>query len=153
MARGDIHWFAAADEYMKKGDSLNLSADTIKVGIVTSALTPAVGLADPRWGAGGSNNFSANEVATHAGGYTGPVAMTNVTYTRSSGVNKLDWDDFTIPMDASGFSNGAWGIIYDDTDAGKHALGYIDLGGPVGNTTGPLVFNMNAAGVLLSTAS
>jgi hypothetical protein len=52
----------------------------------------------------------------------------------------------TIAQDAGGgFTTGAWGIIYNNTDANKRALGYVDLGGPVGNVAGPITFEWNGA--------
>jgi hypothetical protein len=152
MARGDVKWFASFLLKSKNGGAFNLATDSIKIGIVTSTTAPSVSTADPRWGAGGSTDFSANQVATGTG-YTGPVALTTQTYTRSNGVDTFDADDVTIPQDASGFTNGAYGILYDDTVAGKYAIGFIDLGGPVGIQSGPLNIVWNASGIFTETAS
>lgn len=146
MARGDVKWFASFDLTAKRGVSFSLhSADTLKLGIVTNAQVPAVDTADPRWGSGGSTNFSTSQVAT-ATGYSGPITLTGVTYTRSLGVNALDFNDVSINSDAAGFANAYYAIIYDDTVAGKYCLGFIDLGGPVSIVTGPLNINLNAGG-------
>ena len=32
-----------------------------------------------------------------------------------------------MTQDASGFTNGAYGIIYNDTDSGKRALGFVEI--------------------------
>lgn len=152
MARGDVKFFASFLQKSKAGVAFNLLSDTIRLAIVTGTTVPTVGTADPRYGTGGSTNFATNAVATGTG-YTGPVALTGQTYAASAGVVTFDAADVSIPQDASGFSNGAYGIIYDDTVAGKYAIGFVDLGGPVGNVSGPLQIVFNAAGILTETAS
>jgi len=143
MARGDIHWFNRAlfDAAKKLHD---LSSDALKLGIVNNTTAPTVNTADPRWGSGGTTDFSANQVAT-ATGYTGPISLTTVTFTQVSNIPTLRADIVTIPQDAGGFSNGYWGIIYNNTDAGKRALAYVDLGGAVGNVNGPIDIDWNGA--------
>ncbi len=87
---------------------------------------PAVATAVPAWGAGGTTNFSTNQVGT-GGGYTGPITLASVTWTSVSGVPTFRAADIVIPQNASGFSNGAYGIFYDDTDAFKRGFAYIEL--------------------------
>ena len=56
MAAGDVLY---TDQYLvdvQEGIH-NQETDSIRVGLVTSATTPAVTTADPRWGAGGSTNW------------------------------------------------------------------------------------------------
>lgn len=153
MARGDVKWFASFALKAKQGVGFSLNgSDTLKMGIVTSSNVPTVDESDPRWGAGGSTDFSTNQVAT-ATAYTGPITLASVTYTRSAGVDTLDFADILVAQDAAGFTNGAYGIIYDDTVSGKYAIGFIDLGGPVSLQSGPLVVTWNASGVLQETAT
>lgn len=128
MATGDVHWFAAG--LLQLGTKVHdLTSDTFKVGVVTTATVPTRDTAVPAWGPGGSTNFSSNQVGT-GGGYTGPITLTSVTWTiigSGPGVPTLRAADVVIPQNASGFSNGAYGIIYNDTDANKRALGYVEL--------------------------
>lgn len=152
MARGDVKFFANFDLRSKNGVSFNLATDSLKLGICNNTTVPTVGTADPRWGAGGTTDFSANQVATGTG-YTGPVTLTSVTWTRSAGVNTLAAANVAIPQDAAGFTTGYWGILYDDTVAGKYAIGFVDLGGPVSIQGGALNINWNASGVGTDTAS
>lgn len=152
MARGDVHIFAAFERSTKAGVSINLTSDTIKMGIVTNGTVPTVSTADPRWGAGGTTNFSSNQVATGTA-YTGPITLTSVTYTQASGVNTFDAADVSVSQDASGFTNGYYGIIYDDTSAGKYAIGFVDLGGPVSIQGGALNIVWNASGIATETAT
>lgn len=130
MAAGDFVWFRAG--LLAIGNAqINLGSDTFKAGIVKSAansgIDPSATTADPRWGSGGTTNLSSSQVAT-AAGYTGPVTLTSVTWSLVSNVPTLRGTIPTIPNNASGFTNGRWMIIYSDTDAGKRAIGYYDLG-------------------------
>lgn len=146
MATGDIKWFA--EGLTGLGNKLhNLSSDTLKLGIVTTATVPSMTTADPRWGTGGTTNFSSNQVAT-ATAYTGPITLASVTWTNVSGVPTLRATDVTVAQDASGFTNGAYGIIYNDTDAGKRCLGYIELSsaGSASIVSGSLTINFQGAG-------
>lgn len=143
MARGDIKWFAQGlhDLARKIHD---LGADDIRLGIVTSATAPAVNTAQPHWGGTGTTNFATNQVTTGTA-YTGPISLTETLALTASGFD-FRLTDVTIAQDAGGgFSNAAWGIIYSNTDANKRALGYLDLGGPVGNVSGPIPIEWSGA--------
>lgn len=145
MAAGDIKWFAQA--LLDMGKKLHdLSADTLKLGIITSAVTPSLSTSDPRWGAGGSTNLSTNQVATGGTSYTGPQTLASVTWSLVSNVPTLRSTDVSLAQDASGFTNGRWGIIYNDTDAGKRAIGFIDFGSDRSLATGSLTINFGGAG-------
>lgn len=152
MARGDIKIFAAFEHTSRSGVSFNLASNTLKLGIVGNGVTPTVSTTDPRWGSGGTTDFSAQQVATGTA-YTGPITLTNTTYTRSSGVVTLDFDNVTVSQDASGFTTGYWAILYNDTVAGKYAIGYLDLGGPVSIVGGPMTITFNASGFWTDTAT
>lgn len=150
MATGDIKWFAAGLKAL--GDKVhNLGSDTLKLGIVTNATVPSIDTADPRWGAGGTTNFLSNQVATGGASYTAPVTLASVTWTTvgsGPGVPTLRASDITLAQDASGFTNGAYGIIYNDTDASKRAIAYIELssGGAASLVAGSLTINFQGAG-------
>lgn len=145
MAAGDIVWFdqALLDLGIKRHD---LSADTIRVGFITSAVTPTTTTADPRWGSGGGTNLSSSSVATAGTSYTGPIALATKTWAIQSGVPTLRADVITMAQDASGFANARWGVIYNDTDAGKRALAFIDLGSDRSLVTGSLTLDWQGAG-------
>lgn len=143
MARGDIHWFNRA--LFDLGKKLHdLGADTLKLAIISNVVAPDVNTPDPRWGAAGSTNLSSNQVAA-ATGYTGPIALTSVSWTQVSNIPTLRAAVPVIPQDAAGFANGWWGVIYNDTDAGKRCLCFVDLGGAVGNVNGPLTVDWAGA--------
>lgn len=147
MATGDVTWFDQA--LLDLGKKIHdLSTDVLKLGLVTSTVTPSATTADPRWGAGGGTNLSTNAVATGTA-WTGPVTLASVAWTIVAGTPTLDAaDPAQIAQDGSGFTNARWGIIYNDTSAGKQALCFIDLGSDRSIVTGPLSITFNASGVL-----
>lgn len=142
MARGDIKWFAQALHDL--GNKLHdMDSDDIRMGVVSNSTVPAVNTTAPHWGGTGTTNFATNQVGT-ATGYSGPIALTE-TWTLTAAGADFRLVDVTIAQDAGGFTTGYWGIIYNNTDANKRALAYVDLGGPVGNVAGPIDFAWNGA--------
>lgn len=122
----------------------------IKLGIVTTTTVPTTDTAIPHWGGTGTTNFATNQVST-AGGYTGPVTLASVTFTEIGSAPKvptLRATDVVIPQNASGFANGAYGIIYNDTDANKRALGYVELSsaGALSIVSGSFTIDFQGAG-------
>ena len=122
------------------------ATNTIKMGIITNAVTPAVADSDPRWGAGGAQNYSTAEV-TPGGNYSaGGATVSGCTSTLSSTVTSLNaTSPLTIAANASNPTGAYWGVFYDSTDAGKHVFGYVDLAGPLSLVAG-LVLNFNNTG-------
>ena len=157
MAQGDTVLFNKFVEDM--GDKLyNLSGDTFKLALVKSSanggIDPTATTADPRWGAGGTTNLLSSEV-TPGGNYTtgGESLSTTITdnWTISSNVSKFDGDDVSIASNASNPTNARWGIVYDDTDAGKRAIGYVDLGSDSDLSGGNFTLAWNASGIFTLT--
>jgi hypothetical protein len=145
MATGTIKWFAQA--LLDLGNKIHdMDGDTLKLGIVNTTTTPAISTAAPHWGGTGTTNFATNQVATGTG-YTGPITLANPSWTIVSNVPTFRADVVTIPQDASGFTNGAWGIIYNNTDANKRALAYVEIsaGGTAGIQAGNLVIDWSGA--------
>lgn len=148
MATGDVTWF---DRFVEDiGNKLhNLSSDDIYVGLVSNATVPTAATADPRWGAGGTTDFSANEVTPggnySAGGVNCSVVLTD-NWTSAAGVHKLDIDNVSIAQHASNPTGVYWGIIYNWTDTGKRAIGFVELGGPLDLTSGPFSITWNPSG-------
>lgn len=147
MATGDVSWFDQA--LLDLGEKIHdLSSDTFKLGLIASVVTPVTTLSDPRWGAGGGTNLSTDKVA-EATAWTGPVTLASVTWALDSGTPKFDAaDPAQIAQDAGGFTDARWGIVYNDTAAGKQALCWIDLGSARSIVTGPLTITFNASGIL-----
>jgi len=147
MAQGDITVFNQFIEDM--GTKIHdLNGDTIKLGLVTSTVTPTAATSDGRWGAGGSTNFSTNEV-TPGGNYaTGGADVVN-TYSQTSGTGTFDASDtaMDITSDPSNPTNVRWGIFYNDTSAGKEAIAFLDFGADTDLTAGDLDITVNASGL------
>lgn len=150
MAQGDVLDFNSFAENL--GNSLfDLSGDVFKMGIVDNTIVPTQIAVDSRWGAGGTVNFATNEV-TPGGNYAagGPSLSAVITdnWTSSAGVHTFDGDDVNIAQNAANPSGAFWGIIYDDTDAGKRCLAYVDLGGPIDLSAGLFTITWNANGII-----
>ena len=81
--------------------------------------------------------------------WTGPVTLASGSWSIVGGTPTYDAaDPSTIAQDASGFTDARWGIIYNDTDTGKRALAFLDLGSARSIVSGPLAITFNASGVL-----
>ena len=155
MATGDIKWFQQG--VLDLGNKIhNLSSDTFNVGIVTTGTVPAMSTAAPHWGGTGTTNFATTQVGT-GGGYTGPFALAGVTWTIVSGVPTFRATDPVVASNASGFTNGAYAIVYNSTDANKRAICFIELSstGAISIATLSLTIDFQGAGtdVLVITPS
>lgn len=148
MATGDIKWFRQG--LMDLGNKIHdMDGDDWRLGIVDTTITPAISTAAPHWGGTGTTDLSANQVAT-ATAYTGPIALSSEAWALITGGVAMDFADVTIAQDASGFTDGAWGIIYNNTDANKRAVAYIELSsaGTFSNASGAQTIQLNANGAL-----
>jgi hypothetical protein len=148
MATGDITSFQQARLNIGKG-LYDLSADTLKLGIIKSLANgghdPAAADADPHWGGTGTTNLATHQVATAGTSYTGPQTLGSVTFTLVSGTATLRAANVSLSTDASGFTNGRWGILYDDTDANKRALAFVDFGADISIAAAPLLIDWSGA--------
>ena len=144
MAQGDVVFF---NEFLEdEGQGVhNLTSDSIKVALSDGTTTPTAATADPRWGAGGTTNFAAEEAAPQGGNYTAGGTDINATFSESAGTATLDGDDLSWLSNAGNPTNATWAIIYNNTSAGKEAIGYVDLGGSFDMTTGDLTITWAAA--------
>jgi hypothetical protein len=146
MAAGDFKWFAQGLHDL--GNKIHdLDADDFRIGLVTSVVTPAVNTAGPHWAGTGTTNLATNQVAT-ATAYTGPIALSSEAWTLTATGAALDFADVVVAQDASGFTNARWAIVYNNTDANKRALGYLDLGSDRSIVSGSLTLAINASGTL-----
>jgi len=145
MARGDVVVFEEAKAKMLEGNWA--STDHFYLAICDDTTTPAAADATPvigdytQVGAGGTyvaNGTDLGDLATlvsEAGGTMKFDSATNPTWAQDAG-NDVD---------------AYWGIIYNFTDAGKDAVAFVDLGGPVDMTAGDLTVTWNASGIFTIT--
>ena len=153
MAQGTVSMFEEFLGSMGLAE-FNLNTDESRMGIITSANAPIANDPDPGWHANRTTNFLATEV-TPGGNYTtGGTDITN-TYAEAAGVGKFDAADQSpyVGVNASNATNVRWGIIYNDTDTDKKAIGFNDMGADFDMTTGDLNITWNASGIFTFTLS
>jgi hypothetical protein len=154
MARGDLTIFN--DFTISLGEKkINLETDTIKLALIDNVVTPTVTAASPQWGVGSDEDYDANEVSTGGGYVAGGFTISGPELVLSGAVATFDDDDsnLSLAQNASGFTNGYWGILYSDTATNKECIGFLDLGGPVSEVAGPININWNASGIMTITRS
>lgn len=148
MATGTMKWFAQGLHDI--GNKIHdLDGDDWRMGIVTG-VTPAVNTAAPHWGGTGTTNYATSQVATTGTSYTGPIVLTSEAWTLTSTGAAMDFADVSLAKDASGFTNGGYGIIYNNTDANKRAIGYIEISATnaASLVIGAINITFNASGTL-----
>ena len=123
----------------------NLETGDISLGLVTTSTTPAAGDANPAWGAGGSTNYSTNEVSA-GGNYSAGGPSIGGTYSQSSGTATFDVTDVSISQNGSNPTDARWGIVYDETASNNEVVGFIDLGTTVDLSAGDFTITWSANG-------
>jgi len=147
MARGDVVVFDEALAKIIAGDWA--STDHFYCAICDDTTTPAANDATPvigdytQVGAGGTyvNN------GTDLGALSALVSEAGGTMTFDSATNP------TWAQDPSNDVDAYWGIIYNFTDAGKDAIAFVDLGGPMDMSGGDLTITWNASGIFTIAAA
>jgi len=145
MARGDVVVFEEAMAKMLDGDWA--STDHFYCAICDNTATPAASMATPVLG----DFTQVGNSGTYVTGGTDLGTLADLV-TEADGV--VTFDSATNPtwaQDASNDTDAYWGIIYNYTDAGKDALAYVDLGGPVDMTAGDLTITWNGSGIFTIT--
>ena len=153
MAQGTVIMFQEFLGTMGLGE-FNLNTDLYKIGIITNAVTPLTGDADPGWAAARTTDHSATEV-TPGGDYSaGGKDITNI-YSEAAGVATFDASDQSpyVAINGSNATDARWGIIYNDTDTDKKAIGFLDFGAVFDMTTGDLNITWNGSGIFTFTLS
>jgi hypothetical protein len=151
MAAGDTKFLGNMIEAMANNTLTTLwtGASAVKIALITSATTPSVNDSNPCWGAGGSQNYSTNEVAA-GGNYTaGGTVLSGCTTVQTNNVVALNaTSPVTWAANASNPTNARWAIIYNNTTTNKEVYGYIDLGAATSLVPGLQInFNSTSSGV------
>lgn len=142
MSRGDLITYD--NIIVQLGSKLHdLRNDIIKLGIIDNTITPVSSDADPRW-----TTYSANEVSSNGGYTSGGIALTGVTFSNTGVLTTFD-DTGNINLDKNenGFTNAYWGILYNYTSTNKHALGFINLDGPISEVANAVNIKWGAFGI------
>jgi hypothetical protein len=141
MARGDITIFQEAMAKMLDGDWA--STDHFYLAICDDTTTPAAATGTPTLG-----DFT--EVGTGGTYVAGGTDLGTLADLVAQAAGTMTFDSATNPtwaQDAGNDVDAYWGIIYNYTDAGKDALAFVDLGGPVDMTAGDLTVTWNGSGI------
>ena len=152
MAVGDVSIFNQFVEDVAE-EVHNLESDTLKLAIITTTVTPNVTDATPAWGTSSGVDYDGNEVST-AGGYTANgETVGSPTYTISGATATLDGNDVTLAQNGSGFTNGAWGILYNNNAVSSQAIAFVELDsdGGLSEVSGDININWNTDGILTVT--
>lgn len=141
MATGDVVVFEEAKAKMLSGNWA--STDVFHLAIIDNTTTPAASTATPVIG-----DFT--QVGA-AGSYTNDgISIGALSALVSEAAGVMTFDSTTNPSWTQNASNDVdawWGIIFNFTDAGKDAVAYVELGGPVDMSAGALTVTWNASGI------
>ena len=138
MATGDLVVFDEAKLALLNGTH-DLDTDTIKVMLITNAVTAAAGDTTPAVG---------DYTQVTGTGYTAGGETMTVSLTEAAGTVTFDFT--TNPswtQNGAGFTDAYQALIYNDTDAGDAAIAFVDMGGPVSLVSGDVSITWNASGV------
>ena len=140
---------AASPELQALGQDTQAIADALSVGRtkVVSRMTSARGLAELMPG----GPFAAEVVLMKLEGTAATLAAS--TDQQEKVLASLRATDIAMTIDASGFTNGAYGVIYNDTDANKRAIGFVELSsaGTLSLVAGGVTIDWGGAGTDLLT--
>ncbi len=141
MATGDLIVFEEAKATMLEGDWA--ASDVFHCAIMDNTTPPTAAFAAPV--------FSSFTEVTAAGSYTATgesLGALSTLVSEAGGV--MTFDSGTNPTWAQNGSNATdafWAVVYNFTDAGKDALCFIELGGPVDMSAGALTVTWNGSGL------
>lgn len=147
MAAGDLNIFNEARAYQLDGGWE--AADDIKVALLTSATAPTNSDTTPALG-------DYTQVSTGGSYAAGGISIGTwgAFITQSGGTVTLDSN--TNPswaQNASNPTNARYALIYNDTDAGDAAWGWVDLGATIDMTLGSLTITWHASGLATLTVT
>ena len=123
--RGTCTMFQEAMKYFAE-KQIDISSDTFKLGIIDDTAPPAADDTSPTW-----SDYVANEVVS-TGNYTADgETLTTVTSAMVSGIYTMGADDVNLAIHASGFTDGAYGILYESVS--DLAVGFCQLDDAAGH--------------------
>lgn len=144
MATGDITKFT--DTWLDYSTG-NLATHVFKLGIIKGAgdggIDPDATTPAPHWGGTGTTDLAAHQVATGGTSYAEPIALASTAWGEVGGFLSFSAAVVALAQDAAGFTDGRWGIVYDDTDAAKPALCLVDLGAALSLAAGDIMIDWN----------
>lgn len=137
MAEGDVLTFEEFTLNIGNGTH-DLDTHSFKVALLTNAVVPTAADTTPALG-----DYTE---CTAGGNYTAGGQALTVTYTEAAGVSTFQITaNSSWTKQAGSPTNAYYGLVYNDTNAGKEAICFVDLGGPVDMTAVDLVINWGAS--------
>lgn len=139
MARGDITIFQEAMDYLNDGTFD--PTDVIKVAILDNTTPPAEDDTTPALG-------DYTEVGTGGTYVAGGQSIGTLADCVSQAGGTMTFDSATNPtwaQDAGNDTDAYWALIHNSTK--DKAIGFVDLGGPVDMSGGPLTVTWHEDGV------
>ena len=119
-------------------------SDTIKMILCTNSITPSTSDTGPRYGSGGSTNYTTSEVAAGGNYNTGGISVTTSSSQSSNVFSLTATSPISLSANASNPTGVYYGVFYDSSDANKRCLGWIDLSSGSGiSTVSGLQVNLN----------
>ena len=148
--QGDVTVFSRAKLRMGDGD-FDFSGGTHHIALTDGTTAPIENATDPRFAAGGTPNFLAEEV-TPGGNYAAGGAAVDPAdpWTLTGAIATFDLNDFTWSQNAGNPTNATECVSYQN-DANDYCLFFLDIGGVFNMTTGDLAITWNASGVFTLT--
>lgn len=141
MARGDVTVFDEAKAYMIDGGWE--AADDIKCAILDNTATPTAADGTPALG-------DYTEVGVAGTYVAGGTSLGTLATLVAEAAGTMTFDSTTNPtwaQDASNDVDAWWGLIYNDTDAGKLAIAFVELDGPIDMSAGDLTLTWHVTGI------
>lgn len=127
---------------------LDLTSGNVKVAVMKNTWVPATNFTTDDFLS--DITLATYQVATGTG-YTGPIALVSPTTVLNGNDAEFRANTITIPLDATGFTDGRWILVYYDTtvEATSAVLAYGDLGGDKSIQTSSLLLDWNGANNVL----
>ena len=145
MARGDLVVFEEAKAKMLDGDWA--ASDDFYLMICDNTATPTAAFATPVIG----DFTEVGEAGTYTANGTNLGAL-SVLVTEAAGTMKFDSaTNPTWAAHANSDVDAFWAVVYNFTDAGKDAIFFVDLDGPVDMTAGALTITWHGSGMFTIT--
>lgn len=132
---------------------LDLTDGNLKVAVLSNTADPTTNWSVISFMDHADINLAAHEVNL-ATGYDGPIVLiTPTAVLNASDIPELRADDYTIPLDAGGFSDGRWIILFYDTGtpATSAVIAYGDLGADRSNVNASIKLDWNNVGDSINT--
>ena len=152
MATGDIVTYpqfrlAQLNHTTNSGDRNLTTATNLKLAVLKDTWNPATSFNSIAFMDNAAVLLATHEVNTNVG-YTGPIELQNITAVlNASDIPELRADDYTIPLDAAGFTDAGYWILFYDSGvvATSPAICYGDFGGTKSNVTSSLQIDFSNA--------